>query len=67
MSWVTFEVVGGGLVAVQLQHIVSIYDEQGAVKMATTASGVHILNNVTVPRAVMVVSAAADAVAAQSI
>ena len=26
MNWVTFEVVGGGLVAVQLQHIVAIYD-----------------------------------------
>jgi len=67
VNWVTFEVVGGGLVAVQLQHIVAIYDEQGAVKLATTATGVHVLNNITVQRAVMVVSAAADADASQSV
>ena len=67
MSWVTFEAATGGLVTVQLRHIVAIYDEQGAVKLATTASGVHVLNNITVQRAVMVVSAAADADAPQSI
>ena len=65
MNWVTFEVVGGGLVAAQLQHVVAIYDEQGAVKLATTASGVHVLKDITVQRAVMVVSAAADAKAAR--
>ena len=61
MSWVTFEVAGGGLVAVQLQHIVAIYDEQGAVKLATTAAGVHVLKETTVQRAVMLISDAADA------
>jgi hypothetical protein len=29
MSWVTFKVARGGLVAVQSQHVVAIYDEQG--------------------------------------
>jgi hypothetical protein len=43
MTWVTFEVAGGGLVAVQRQHVVAIYDEQGVVKLSTTASGVHVL------------------------
>jgi hypothetical protein len=46
---------------------VAIYDEQGAVKLATTASGVHVLNNITVQRAVMVIAAAADADETQSI
>lgn len=63
MNWVTFEVVGGGRVAVQLQHIVAIYDELGAVKLATTASGVHVLKETTVQRAVTIISAAAEAVA----
>jgi hypothetical protein len=66
MNWVSFEVAGGGLVAVQLQHIVAVYDEQGVVKLATTASGVHVLKDTTVQRAVMVVSAAADAEAART-
>jgi hypothetical protein len=66
MNWVSFEVAGGGLVAVQLQHIVAIYDEQVVVKLATTASGVHVLKDTTVQRAVMVVSAAADAEAART-
>jgi hypothetical protein len=66
MNWVSFEVAGGGLVAVQLQHIVAIYDEQGVAKLATTASGVHVLKDTTVQRAVMVVSAAADAEAART-
>jgi len=61
VSWVTFEVAGGGLVAVQLQHIVAIYDEQSAVKLATTAAGVHVLKETTVQRAVMLISNAADA------
>jgi hypothetical protein len=43
MNWVTFETKGGGLLKVQGQHIVAIYDEQGAVKLATTAGGVHVL------------------------
>ena len=29
VSWVTFEAATGGLVTVQLRHIVAIYDEQG--------------------------------------
>jgi len=64
MSWVTFEVAGGGLVAVQSQHVVAIYDEQGVVKLSTTASGVHVLKDTTVQRAVMKVTAAAEAEAA---
>lgn len=66
MSWVTFEAATSGLVAVQLQHIVAIYDEQGVVKLATTASGVHVLKDTTVQRALMVISAAADAEAARN-
>jgi len=66
VNWVTFEVDGGGRVAVQLQHVVAIYDEQGSVKLATTASGVHVLKDTTVQRAVMIVSAAADAEAART-
>jgi len=61
MSWATFEVVGGGLVAVQPSHVVAIYDELGAVKLATTAGGVHILKDMTVQRATALVSRAADA------
>jgi hypothetical protein len=64
MSWVTFEVPEGGLVAVQPQHIVAIYDEQGVVKLSTTACGVHILKDTTVQRAAMQLTAAADAEAA---
>jgi hypothetical protein len=41
-----------------VRHIVSIYDEQGAVKLATTASGVHVLKDVTVQRAAAVVAEA---------
>jgi hypothetical protein len=66
VNWVTFEVAGGGLVSVQLQHIVAVYDEQGTVKLATTASGVHVLKDITVQRAVMIVCTAADADAARS-
>jgi hypothetical protein len=61
MSWVTFEVAGGGLVAVQPQHVAAIYDEQGVVKLSTTASGVHVLKDTTVQRAAMKLSDAADA------
>jgi hypothetical protein len=43
MNWVTFETTGGGLLTVQAQHIVAIYDEQGCVKLSTTAGGVHVL------------------------
>jgi hypothetical protein len=66
MGWVTFEVVGGGLVAVQPSHVVAIYDELGAVKLATTACGVHILKDITVQRAIAMVSRAAEADATRS-
>lgn len=66
MSWVTFAVIGGGLVSVQPRHVVAIYDELGAVKLATTASGVHILKDMTVQRATAIVSRAADADTTQS-
>ncbi len=61
MGWVTFEVVGGGLVAVQPHHAVAIYDELGAVKLATAAGGVHVLKDITVQRAVAIVARAAEA------
>jgi hypothetical protein len=60
MSWVIFEVAEGGLVAVQPRHVVAIYDEQGVVKLATTACGVHVLKDTTVQRATMRLSAAAE-------
>ena len=66
MNWVTFEVAGGGRVMVQLHHVVSIYDEQGAVKLATAAGGVHILKDISVQRAAAIVAAAADAHAARA-
>jgi hypothetical protein len=61
MSWVTFEAATGGLVVVQLRHVVAIYDEQGAVKLATTAGGVHVLKDITVKRAATIVSGVEDA------
>jgi hypothetical protein len=61
MSWVTFEAATGGLVVVQLQHVVAIYDEQGDVKLATTSGGVHILKDITVQRAAGIVSRAQEA------
>lgn len=63
MSWVTFETATGGLVVVQLRHVVAIYDEQGDVKLATTAGGVHILKDITVQRAAAIVLDADDAAA----
>ena len=61
MNWISFETAGGGLVTVQLQHVVAVYDEQGSVKLSTAAGGVHVLKDITVRRAVAMVSAAADA------
>ncbi len=61
MSWVTFEAAAGGLVVVQLRHVVAIYDEQGEVKLATTAGGVHSLKDITVRRAAAMVSREEDA------
>jgi len=66
VSWVTFEAAGGGLVTVQLRHIVAIYDEQGEVKLATTAGGVHVLKDITVRRAAGMVSSAEDATAVRA-
>jgi hypothetical protein len=67
VSWVTFEVVGGGLVAVRPEHVVAIYDEQGAVKLSTTAGGVHILKDTTVQRAAMRLDTAAEDEAATTV
>ena len=61
MNWVTFETTEGGLVAVQPQHVVAIYDEQGVVKLSTTACGVHVLKDTTVQRAAMKLTTAAEA------
>ena len=61
MSWVTFEAAAGGLLVVQLRHVVAIYDEQGSVKLATTAGGVHVLKDISVQRAAGIVSRAEDA------
>jgi hypothetical protein len=65
VSWVTFETATGGLVVVQLRHIVAIYDEQGEVKLATASGGVHILKDISVQRAAGIVSRAEDAVASR--
>lgn len=51
---------------VQARHVVAIYDEQGTVKLATAAGGVHVLKDMTVQRAAGIVSKAADADAAGS-
>lgn len=66
MSWVTFEAATGGLVVVQVQHVVAIYDEQGAVKLATASGGVHILKDISVRRAAAIVSDAQDAAAVRT-
>ena len=67
MSWIVFETAGGGLVAVQPQHVVAIYDEQGVVKLSTTAAGVHVLKDITVQRATMILTSAAEAEAARTL
>ncbi len=57
MNWVMFETDGGGLLKVQASHIVAIYDEQGVVKLSTTAGGVHTLvRATTVQSAAQVIS-----------
>ena len=61
MSWVTFEAATGGLVVVQVSHVVAIYNEQGEVKLATSSGGVHILKDISVQRAAAIVSKAQDA------
>jgi hypothetical protein len=66
VSWITFEAAAGGLVVVQTHHVVAIYDEQGTVKLATAAGGVHILKGMTVQRAVALITEATEADAANS-
>ena len=66
MSWIIFESATGGLVVVQAHHVVAIYDEQGTVKLATTAGGVHLLKDMTVQRAAAIITAATEADAANS-
>ena len=61
MSWITFETATGGLLVVQGRHIVGIYDEQGEVKLSTTAGGVHILKDITVRRAAAMVAQTEEA------
>jgi hypothetical protein len=61
MGWVTFETDRGGLLKVQTQHVVAIYDEQGSVKLSTTAGGVHIVPGMTVQQAAHRVSQATEA------
>jgi hypothetical protein len=61
MNWVSFATETGGLVMVQPAHVAAVYDEQGTVKLATTAGGVHVLKDMTVRRAAALVAAAADA------
>jgi hypothetical protein len=61
VSWITFEAATGGLVVVQVRHVVAIYDEQGLVKLATASGGVHILKDISVRRAAAIVSQAEEA------
>ena len=62
MNWITLETDGGGLLKVQLRHVVAIYDEQGVVKLSTTAGGVHTLaRGMNVQRAASVISTCEDA------
>ena len=62
MNWITLETEGGGLLKVQLRHIVAIYDEEGVVKLSTAAGGVHTLaRGMSVQRAASVISTCDDA------
>ena len=63
MNWVSFETADGGLVVLQLRHIVAIYDEQGQVKLATAAGGEHVLKDMSVQRAAARISEADEAAA----
>jgi hypothetical protein len=60
VSWVTFEAATGGLVVVQVRHVVALYDEGGDVKMSTAAGGVHSLKDMSVRRAAAIVASAED-------
>ena len=48
MNRAIFEVADGALVAVQPQHVVVIYDEQGVVKLSTTAASIPVLKDTAV-------------------
>jgi hypothetical protein len=61
LTWVTFEAASGGLVVVHVSQVASIYDEQGEVKLATTAGGVHSLKDMSVRRAAAMLSGAEEA------
>ena len=62
MNWITLETDGGGLLKVQLRHVVAIYDEEGVVKLSTAAGGVHTLaRGMSVQRAASVISTCDDA------
>lgn len=61
MAWVTFETEGGGLLKVQVRHVVALYDEQGVVKLSTAAGGVHTLaRGLSVQRAASLISTSDD-------
>lgn len=61
MGLVTFE-TDGGLLKVQVAHLVAIYDELGVVKISTTAGGVHTLSKrMTVQKAAQIVVEADEA------
>jgi len=60
VSWITFETATGGLVVVQVKHVVAIYDEQGSVKLSTAGGGVHILKDISVRRAAAIVAQAEE-------
>ena len=61
MKWVTFQTEGGGLVKIQAQHVVAVYDELGVVKVSTTAGGVHTPSSgITVQKAATVISEAGE-------
>ena len=57
MIWVTFRTADDGLIAVQPAHVAAVYDEQGAVKLATTAGTVHLLKDMSVRRAIAIIVA----------
>lgn len=67
MSWVISEVTAGGLLAVQPQHIVAIYDEQGVVKLSTSAYRVHVLKDTTVQRSARRLTSVAEDEATASV
>ena len=65
MNLITFEAAGGGLITVQIHHIAASYDERASMKLSTTAGSAHILKEMTLQRAVGMMSAALDAAEAR--